>query len=392
MNIVFAYHNGDADLAMESAKAITAMGLNMRHKSYVCTRKDTAKVSDITLELKKTFTEVDHIVAQDGFDGWPLGPNQMFSDVAAAMYSTKVPFYFWEPDCVPMKEGWLDDLDAEYHRKVGIMGHLYEGGMASNGKNIYKMIVGSAVYPPNFLDFCPSAQSLSTYNLAYKNAGTIPEPWDVRCRWNFMAIGRDTPLIRTYWKSVNYQWRDGKIVFYAEDPEAQAVQGVTCPDRVISSQAVVIHGCKDGSLHKMAQEGFPMPSDSTGLKPSNLMELEGGGQIATPFVQSVNSDVQSRTVCDNTSEVVQIVNNGELPDKNPDNSSEQTNYAPYPIQVLCEAVGLTTREKRLQAVKQDPPKKAKKKRIISDTERERRRQAMLAILERKRERKAQAVV
>jgi hypothetical protein len=170
-------------------------------------------------------------------------------------------------------------LDAEYHRKVGIMGHLYEGGMATNGKNIYRMIVGSAVYPPNFLDFCPSAQSLSTYNLAYKNAGTIPEPWDVRCRWNFMAIGRDTPLIRTYWKSVNYQWKDGKIIFYAEDPEAQAVQGVTCPDRVISSQAVVIHGCKDGSLHKMAQEGFPMP-------------------------QSVSNDAQVETVYDKASEMM----------------------------------------------------------------------------------------
>jgi hypothetical protein len=162
-----------------------------------------------------------------------------------------------------------------------------------------------------------------------------------------MAIGYNTPLIRTYWKSVNYQWKDGKIVFYAEDPEAQAVQGVTCPDRVISSQAVVIHGCKDGSLHKMAQDGFPMPSDSTGLNtPSNSMGLE--------------------------------VTDGDL--------------APYPIQVLCEAVGVTTKEKRLRAVKQAPLKKAKKKRVISEEERERRRQSMLVILQRKRERKAQSAV
>jgi len=374
MNIVFAYHNGDADLAMESAKAITAMGINMRHKATVCTKNDTSGVSDIIHELKKSFPEVDHLTAQDGFDGWPLGPNQMFADVAAAMYSTKAPFYFWEPDCVPMKEAWVDDLDAEYHKNVGILGHLYEGGMATNGKNIYKMIVGSAVYPPNFLDFCPSAQSLSTYNLAYKNAGSIPEPWDVRCRWNFMAIGRDTPLIRTYWKSVNYQWKDGKIVFFAEDPEAQAVQGVTCPDRVISSQAVVIHGCKDGSLHKMAQEGFPMPSNSMGL--------EGGVQNATPLVQSVNNDAQSPTVCNKAS------------DKVPNSVGFATDgdLAPWPIQVLCEAVGLTTRDKRLRAVKQDPPKKVKKKRVISEEERERRRQSMLAILQRKRERKAQEAV
>lgn len=337
MNIVFAYHNGDADLAMESAKAITAMGINMRHKAYVCTRQGTKDCNTVIQELKKSFPEVDQITAQDGFDGWPLGPNQMFSDVAAAMYSTKFPFYFWEPDCVPMKEGWVDDLDAEYHRKVGIMGHLYEGGMASNGKNIYKMIVGSAVYPPNFLDFCPSAQSLSTYNLAYKSAGTTPEPWDVRCRWNFMKIGRDTPLIRTYWKSVNYQWKDGKIVFYAEDPEAQAVQGVTCPDRVISSEAVVIHGCKDGSLHKMAQEGFPIP-------------------------QSVINEIQSGTVCDKASEVV--LNSPEV----------------------------TTKSETTLKPKNNSSQKTKKKRNISEAERERRRQSMLKILERKRERKAQAAV
>jgi hypothetical protein len=322
---------------MESAKAITAFGINMRHKATLCCTKDTSGASDIIQELKKSFPEVDQLFVQDGFDGWPLGPNQMFADVAAAMYSTNTPFYFWEPDCVPMKEGWADDLDAEYHKKVGILGHLYEGGMASNGKNIYKMIVGSAVYPPNFLDFCPSAQSLSTYNLAYRESGNVPEPWDVRCRWNFMEIGRDTPLIRTYWKSVNYQWKDGKIVFYAEDPEAQAVQGVTCPDRVISSQAVVIHGCKDGSLHKMAQEGFPMPSDSTGLE------------------QSVSNDAQSRTVCDNSPEMA-IKSKTTLKPKN--NSSQKT----------------------------------KKKRIISEAERERRRQAMMEILQRKRERKAQEAV
>jgi hypothetical protein len=349
MNIVFAYHNGDADLAIESAKAITAMGLNIRHKAYVCTRQDTKDCHAITQELKKSFPEVEQLIVQDGFEGWPLGPNQMFSDVAAAMYPTGVPFYFWEPDCVPMKEGWVDDLDAEYHRKVGIMGHLYEGGMASSGKNIYKMIVGSAVYPPNFLDFCPSAQSLSTYNMAYKSAGSIPEPWDVRCRWNFMAIGRDTPLIRTYWKSVNYQWKDGKIVFFAADPEAQGVQEVTCPDRVISSQAVVIHGCKDGSLHKMAQEGFPMPSDSMGL--------EGGGQIAPSLVQSVNNDAQSPTVCDKASEV--------------------EHCAPPQLQALCEAVGAVKKGEKLVKAK-------KKKRVISEAERERRRQSMLKILERKR--------
>lgn len=268
MNIVFAYHDGDRDLAMESAKAITAMGTNIRHKATVLTIPSTGGVQEIINELKKSFQEVGIISAQDGFHGWPIGPNQMFIDAAVACYSNSEPWMFWEPDCVPMKTGWIDELEQEYKKKPAIMGHVYQGGMASNGKNVYKMIVGSAIYPPNFLDYCPAARSLCDYNMAYRSAGTIPEPWDVRCRYNFLAIGRDTPLMRTYWKSVNFQWKDGKIVFFAEDPEAQAIQGVTCPDRTISSSALVIHGCKDGSLHKMAQQGFPMPSNSTELKGS----------------------------------------------------------------------------------------------------------------------------
>ena len=373
MNIVFAYHNGDAELALLSAKAITAMGINMRHKATVCATEETALIGEITEELKKSFPEVKRIVAQDGFNGWPLGPNQMFSDAAAQCYAVNEPWMFWEPDCVPMKAGWADDLEAEFRKEPAILGHRYEGGMASNGKNIYKMIVGSAIYPPNFLDFCPSAQSLGNYNLAYRSSGSIPEPWDVRCRWNFMAVGRDCPLLRTYWKSVNYQWKDEKIVFFAEDPEAQAIQGVTCPDRVISSQAVVIHGCKDGSLHKMAIAGFPMPSDSTGLDiPSKSMGLEQGGGQAVPDLsipvreplQNINNDALSPTVCNKTSDKRR-------------NSPDVAN---------CQKVTV----KR----KNNSPSKAnkKKKRNLSPEERQRRSDLMKAILARKAERRAQGVV
>ena len=355
MNIVFSYHNGDAELALLSAKAITSFGINMRHKATLCATNDTALIYEITEELKKSFPEVGRIVAQDGFNGWPLGPNQMFSDAASQCYAINEPWMFWEPDCVPMKSGWVDDLETEFRKEPAILGHQYEGGMATNGKNIYKMIVGSAIYPPNFLDFCPSARSLDNYNLAYRSAGTIPEPWDVRCRWNFMAVGRDCPLLRTYWKSVNYQWKDGKIVFFAEDPESQAVQGVTCPDRVISSKAVVIHGCKDGSLHKMAIAGFPMPSDSTGLDiPSNSMGLESipdqePDTTLQKVIQNVDTCSQSPTVCNKASDK-----------KSP------------------------TVKKRQKA--------AKKRRNLSPEERQRRSEAMRAILARKAERKAQGAV
>ena len=385
MNIVFAYHNGDAELAPLSAKTITAMGINMRHKAIVCAPEETALSYEITEELKKSFPEVGRIFAQDGFNGWPLGPNQMFSDASTHCYNYQEPWYFWEPDCVPMAKDWVDKLEKEFKAEPHkIMGSLVGGGMASNGKNVYKLIVGSAIYPAKFLDYCGLAASLYNYNVAYRTSGIVPEPWDVRCRWVFLEHGRNTELIKSYWKSVNYQWKDGTIVFFAEDPEAQAIQGVTCPDRTVSSEALVVHGCKDGSLHKMAIAGFPMPSDSTGLDiPSNSMGLEGipdqeqafsnvsvGDEIEIIHIpvrdslQNINNDALSPTVCNKTSDKVR-------------NSPQ-----------------VASKKKTSLKSKNKSPSKAnkKKKRILSPEERQRRSDAMRTILARKAERKAQGAV
>ena len=379
MNIVFAYHNGDAELALLSAKAITAMGINMRHKAIVCAPEETALTHEITEELKKSFPEVGRIFAQDGFNGWPLGPNQMFSDASTYCYNYQEPWYFWEPDCVPMGKDWVDKLEKEFNREPNkIMGSLVGGGMASNGKNVYRLIVGSAIYPAKFLDYCGLAASLYNYNVAYRTSGVIPEPWDVRCRWVFLQHGRNTELIKSYWKSVNYQWKDGNIVFFAEDPEAQAIQGVTCPDRTVTSEALVVHGCKDGSLHKMAIAGFPMPSDSTGLDiPSNSMGLrEGGGQLVPSLdIPDQEHDFLYASVGDEI-EISHIPVWDSLQNINND--------------ALSPTVCNKASKKKSPPVKRQ--KTAKKRRKLSPEERQRRRDAMKAILARKAERKAQGVV
>lgn len=257
MNIVFTYHSGDAELAMLSAKAITSMGVNMRHKATVCATNDTPLIWEITKELEKSFPDVGRIVAQDGFNGWPLGPNQMFVDASTYCYRHEDPWYFWEPDCVPMVNGWIDKLDEEFKKHPNkIMGSMVNGGMASSGKNVYQLLVGSAIYPAKFLNYCGLAASLCNYNIAYRQAGTIPEPWDVRCRWTFMENGRNTDLIKAYWRSCNYQYIGEDLVFFAEGPEAQEIQSVTCPERKVDPQAIVVHGCKDGSLHRMVIGGL----------------------------------------------------------------------------------------------------------------------------------------
>ena len=387
MNIVFAYHNGDAELALLSSKAITAMGINMRHKAIVCAPEETALTHEITEELKKSFPEVGRIFAQDGFNGWPLGPNQMFSDASTHCYNYQEPWYFWEPDCVPMAKDWVDKLEKEFKAEPNkIMGSLVGGGMASNGKNVYKLIVGSAIYPSKFLDYCGLAASLYNYNVAYRTSGVVPEPWDVRCRWVFLEHGRNTELIKSYWKSVNYQWKDGKIVFFAEDPEAQAIQGVTCPDRTVTSEALVVHGCKDGSLHKMAIAGFPMPSDSTGLNiPSNSMGLEQGGGQNVPALSIPDQKQAFSNV--SVGDEIEIIH---IPVREPDTTLQKVIQS-VDTCLQSPTVCNKTSDKKRPTVKKRQ-KTAKKRRNLSPEERQRRSDAMKEILAKKAERKAQGVV
>ena len=175
MNIVFVYHGGDCELALESAKAIASCGMNMRHKATICCVDGTPLLRQINEELKKVFPQVDRINAQEGFDGWPLGPNQMFADASTHCYQFDDPWYFWEPDCVPMVDGWVDKLEEEFLRFPSkIMGSLIEGGTAPSGKNVYKLLVGSAIYPAKILNLCKIASNLYNYNMAYRNDATVP--------------------------------------------------------------------------------------------------------------------------------------------------------------------------------------------------------------------------
>jgi hypothetical protein len=228
--------------------------------------------------------------------------------------------------------------------------------------------------------------------------------------------------MRTYWRSVNYQWKDGKIVFFAEDPESQAIQGVTCPDRVISSQAVVIHGCKDGSLHRMAIAGFPIPSDSTGLSdeakalfdscepwtpekaaqlekaaadiPSdstgldelsgNSRQLEEGGQLVPP------QSIPAREWKELMDSVDHVEPRSVIPAREPNTSLhtviQSVDTCPQSPTVCNKA----SDKRRVTVTKRQ--KTTKKRRNLSPEERQRRSDAMKAILARKAERKAQGVV
>lgn len=81
--------------------------------------------------------------------GWPLGPNLVFQQVLWFYHHKKMegPFLWCEPDCIPVRPTWLDDLWGEYNS----VGRPFMGGLVNvmnvNGQRIPKHMTGNAIYP-----------------------------------------------------------------------------------------------------------------------------------------------------------------------------------------------------------------------------------------------------
>jgi len=259
MIIIFAYCNKDSELALLSSQVISSLGINMRHEAAILCPDGTKNSDEIEAELLKAFPTVHRIIAQNGFNGWPLGPNQMFSDAATWASSRQKSWMFFEADCVAMRRGWVDELQNEYDRQgAAILGDIVTSNDA--GRSNERLINGAAIYSADIFDYCPLANGLNAYNIAFRDQNVKPQAWDFYCRWEFMKVGAGTPLIRSYWRSESYRRNeDGKILFdYTTTEQRKNDKGC-----IVSNLAAVVHGSKDvnngGSLHRLILDGIYTP-------------------------------------------------------------------------------------------------------------------------------------
>lgn len=147
---------------------------------------------------------------------WPMAPNTMFKCAATFIAQQfKVPFWWNEPDCIPLCSGWLDDLEAEYQR----------AGKPFMGSVVHKPcthLTGCAIYPANPRLFNPAM--LSADNIAFDCVQ--PE--------TTLRFAHHTGLF-------HHQW---------SDPEGHAVPTFKDAAKlsIINRSAVVFHRNKDHTL------------------------------------------------------------------------------------------------------------------------------------------------
>ena len=153
---------------------------------------------------------------------WPVGPNRMFAWIAQ---SQRRPFLWLEPDCIPKREQWFDELCEAYAKaKKPIIADHYDETHTS----------GIAVYAP------ADARVLA-------NIGNPAEAWDSREPELFRALSENTPLIQHFWGQKNLAPRF--------TPKGDGKPGEATL-RLLHPAACLFHRCKDGSLMTLLRPQF----------------------------------------------------------------------------------------------------------------------------------------
>lgn len=217
----------------------------------------TLSAKDAAYEVAEKLGAQTHPLDKDFGDGAPVACNNHFAAVvnALGLMGNTEPFLLMEPDMLPAPGAhrWPDKLLEDYRmRGAPFMGNVVPTPFEDNGRLVLKendtMMMGCGVYPAHMERderIKPLIADLG------KPAWLNPRiPWDIYLRWAIKIIGvADTPLIADMWATQNYARTASGGLFCESVDHGDKV--VRHRGGEIPKQALLIHGCKDGSLAKI---------------------------------------------------------------------------------------------------------------------------------------------
>ena len=171
-----------------------------------------------------SFDSVQIITNGTSVPGWVPGSNSLFFAACEYCRNNPAPHWLWlEPDCVPLKPGWLDALNQAYldSRKPFMAAHYpcSQAGLPST------MITGIGVYPGSTAAF---------YAIG-------PQAFDIQLsRTLRLADVEDTKLIQHFWGL------PGLPPTFRADPAYAPLHAFTLDK--LDPRAVLFHRQKDGTL------------------------------------------------------------------------------------------------------------------------------------------------
>jgi len=254
MLILLPISRADSSLAVKLADHIHRLGGVKRHDLVLFYAGKQAleaadQIEDILVKDFNTIVKVDSLVTEES--GWPKSANMMFRNAIRWLERDSGytgPAYFFEADNVPLKPSWADELQDEYLRQqVPVLGVIHDTVWTlADGKRVGvggKHVVGTAIY----------TIPMTPYSRLWKHI--TPQgrtPFDVFLENELAPKAGHTDLIQHNWSTKNYRREKGKIVCDADDGRPGS-----CYEQPVRSDAVVLHGCKDGSLFDLFKPATP---------------------------------------------------------------------------------------------------------------------------------------
>jgi FkbM family methyltransferase len=216
MIVAYSFFPGDQDLALKNAQWMNELGGCKGHEVMVC--YDARCTSDIVeavgQEMLKAFDKVYRYIAKAAIDGWPEGANYFFRTVTAWMQNNpRYRYFLWlEPDAIPMREGWLNDLEKEFLAS----GKPFMGDRVQV-EDIPLHMSGVGIYPNPLHQWAGEAYRAHD------------EAWDMSGKDQIVPQAHFTKLIEHAWRHPVFTNRN--------ELKTQ-----------IRPEAVIFHSSKDGSL------------------------------------------------------------------------------------------------------------------------------------------------
>jgi hypothetical protein len=236
-----AYHGGDLNRLRELLEWIGELGGCQDHACVLAA--DSGVPLETRQEMvnlaKKQFGYVGAIRVEVPSTQYRGASNRMFAETAKHIQDNYKSHFIWlEPDCVPLKRNWLNDLDTAYARTTKqFMGAIIETIGQPNIPRLH--LTGCSIYPNRAFDV-----------LAPFLEGGLA--WDIASAETVIPKTVNTFLVHHFYGLIDLP------PLFKEVKEAGDPKNVLTPE-FIRPQAVLFHRCKAGDLIPILRKRLKNP-------------------------------------------------------------------------------------------------------------------------------------
>lgn len=232
MLLVLPVSKHDLHLSFDLLHVIESFGKCDAHDLLVASRPSCVSACDVLTDRYFQLFKSVHlaVLESDGPEGWPQGANDIFMRTAVVAQTLceekKTSWFFVEPDCIPLTEEWLDAIEMDHAAN----GKKFTGNLVSYGENAdgNHFNGGCWVQPWNASKLLPLNKLDTAVDYVHRKF--------------ILEHGNATELIQNCYRSTEFHYGDdGRIQYRDEHGNIDS----------INKNAVIIHGCKDGSLHNL---------------------------------------------------------------------------------------------------------------------------------------------